>query len=308
MREQPFELLQPAVAVRVDDRLELPASLAQRSQPIGRHCQRRIRVGQHLRHLPRALAGRLLHQRLLRRYVQHRSRLWFRRRLPLGRPCGRRRAVRPHNRSGPGPARSLAITPFEGGLQLRRRVQRQRTVPESLAHAVDPRAQLHGVDPPPRGGVAVAEPAQASLPSPLRINRASGSVLLRWVRLLSRSPRKSTVGLPGSSGSSRSASSLRKLLMLAAVSISVPSTLKCSSDSSPCRSASSTTSSNSAWPILCSSTHLRFLVNTVGSKLRSTRFCLGTSGTADCTRARSSSDRVRSAGNQGSRVQVPIAR
>ena len=116
VREQPFELLQPAVAVRVDNRLELPAPLAQRSHPIRRHCQRRIHVGQHLRHLPRALAGRLLHQRLLRRYVQHRSRLWFRRRP--------RRAVRSHGRScpGTGPTRSLAITPLEGGLQLRRRV------------------------------------------------------------------------------------------------------------------------------------------------------------------------------------------
>ena len=57
-------------------------------------------------------------------------------------------------------SRSLeAITPLEGGLQLRRRVQGQRAVPEPLAHALDPRAQLHGVDPAPGGGVAVAERA-----------------------------------------------------------------------------------------------------------------------------------------------------
>ena len=67
--------------------------------------------------------------------------------------------------TGPGPTRSLAITsleaitPLEGGLQLRRRVQGQRAVPEPLAHALDPRAQLHGVDPAPGGGVAVAERA-----------------------------------------------------------------------------------------------------------------------------------------------------
>ena len=161
MREQPFELLQPAVAVRVDDRLELPAPLAQRSHPIRRHRQRRIHVGQHLRHLPRALAGRLLHQRLLRRYVQHRSRLWFRRRLPLGRPCRRRprRAVRSHGRScpGPGPTRSLAITKAACNCAAASRVsepsQSRSRTPSILVHS------FMGVDPAPGGGVAVAERA-----------------------------------------------------------------------------------------------------------------------------------------------------
>ena len=104
---------------------------------------------------------------------------------------------------------------------------------------------------------------------PLRISRASGSVLLSCVSFLNLSLRKSTDGLLGSSSGCCRSSSLRlKLLMLAAASISVPSTLKCSSDKSPCRSAFHTTSSNSAWPILCSSNRCRFFVDTVGSKLR----------------------------------------
>ena len=83
--EQPLELLQSTLALCVDDRLDLPAPLAQRPHPIGRHRQCGVHVGQHLRHLPGAHAGRLLHQRLLRRQVQHRSRLGFR--LPFSRPC-----------------------------------------------------------------------------------------------------------------------------------------------------------------------------------------------------------------------------
>ncbi len=158
VRQQSPELLQPALALRIDDRLQLPAPLTQRPHPVGRHRQRRIHRGQHLHHLARALADGLLHQRLPRRYVQHR------RRLPLRGTC-RRRAVRLRGRSHPGPhsarqVRSLPITAFEGGLQLRRRVQRERAVPQPLARPLDPRAQLHGVDPAPCGGIAVAEPAR----------------------------------------------------------------------------------------------------------------------------------------------------
>ena len=58
---------------------------------------------------------------------------------------------------------------------------------------------------------------------------------------------------------------------LAAASIRVPSTLKCSSDSSPSSSAAQTTSSNRAWPASCASSRCRFLVKTVASKLRSIR-------------------------------------
>ena len=70
----------------------------------------------------------------------------------------------------------------------------------------------------------------APLPFPFRANRASGSVVLAWVALDRRSPRKSTVGLPGSSGTgsgARGPSVRRKLFRLAAASISVPSTVKC---------------------------------------------------------------------------------
>ena len=44
--------------------------------------------------------------------------------------------------------------------------------------------------------------SQASLPFPLRINLASGSVLLSWVSFFNLSPRKFTHGLPGVTGSS----------------------------------------------------------------------------------------------------------
>ncbi len=53
-----------------------------------------------------------------------------------------------------------------------------------------------------------------------------------------------------------------------AASISVPSTVKCSSGSRLRRSAARTTSSNSCWPTWCSSSRSRFFVNTVASKLR----------------------------------------
>jgi hypothetical protein len=50
--------------------------------------------------------------------------------------------------------------------------------------------------------------------------------------VLRRSPWKFTVGLPGSSGGAGGVSWLLKLLRLAQASINVPSTAKCSSDSS----------------------------------------------------------------------------
>ena len=118
--EQPLELLQSTLALCVDDRLDLPAPLAQRPHPIGRHRQCGVHVGQHLRHLPGAHAGRLLHQRLLRRQVQHRSRLGFR--LPFSRPCRRRprRAVRQRSTAlGPAtPGTPPGCTPAYGRLDL----------------------------------------------------------------------------------------------------------------------------------------------------------------------------------------------
>ena len=58
---------------------------------------------------------------------------------------------------------------------------------------------------------------------------------------------------------------------LAAASIRVPSTLKCSSDSSPSSSAAHTTSSNRVRPASWASSRCRFLVKTVALKLRSIR-------------------------------------
>ena len=59
VREQPPELLQPLLALRVDDRLQLVAAVAERAHPVGRRRQFRVQVGQHLADLPGALAGRL---------------------------------------------------------------------------------------------------------------------------------------------------------------------------------------------------------------------------------------------------------
>ena len=58
--QQPVELLQPALALIVDHRLELPPAPAQRPNPIRRHDQLRIHFREHPHHLLRALAGRLI--------------------------------------------------------------------------------------------------------------------------------------------------------------------------------------------------------------------------------------------------------
>src|SRR5439155_17384 len=84
------------------------------------------------------------------------------------------------------------------------------------------------------------------VPWPLRASRASGSVVEPWVVLLRRSPWKFTVGLPGSSGGAGGASFRLKLLRLAHASTSVPSTVKCSSESSPRSRAWATTRSKKA--------------------------------------------------------------
>ena len=106
VRQQPLELLQPALALIVDHRLELPPAPAQRPNPIRRHHQLRIHLREHPHHLPRALAGRLIHQRLSRRDVQLRQQLPFRR----WHQCRRRwrRAVRPHGRTRSRSRRSKA--------------------------------------------------------------------------------------------------------------------------------------------------------------------------------------------------------
>ena len=48
VREQPPELLQPLLALRVDSRLQLVAAVAERAHPVGRRRQLRVHVGQHL--------------------------------------------------------------------------------------------------------------------------------------------------------------------------------------------------------------------------------------------------------------------
>src|SRR5438552_18663255 len=75
----------------------------------------------------------------------------------------------------------------------------------------------------------------------MRASRASGSAVDAWVVLRRRSPWKSTVGLPGSSGSAGGASFRLKLLRLVHASTNVPSTVKCSSESRPRSRAWATT-------------------------------------------------------------------
>ena len=78
-------------------------------------------------------------------------------------------------------------------------------------------------------------------------------------------PVKLTVGLPGSSGGSLSAASThRKLFRLAHASNCVPSTVKCSSESSPAARAWVWTASKNAAAISPASRRSRFLVNVVG--------------------------------------------
>src|SRR5690606_21478983 len=90
----------------------------------------------------------------------------------------------------------------------------------------------------------------ASEPADLRDRRASGSVLDSCVSLLRRSPRKSTSSLrpPPPGRSSPPPSFGRQLLCDAQASISVPSTLKCSSLVSLPHSASILTLSKNTRP------------------------------------------------------------
>ena len=159
---------QVTAIVLIDYRLEFPPPRAQRVHPVVRPRQVRIDLGQHLLHLPGALAGRLRHQLLPRRQVQHRycgplrlwSHGWRRRRGSVGRydSCGR---------SGTGPRaapvalRLLAPLPLKGVLQLRRRVQRlkgllshvdpQMTTGQLLGRLVQEALDRHDPSRPPRG-------------------------------------------------------------------------------------------------------------------------------------------------------------
>ena len=155
MRQQARKLLQAALTLRVDERLQLVAAVAERAHAIGRRRQFRVQVGQHPLHLPRALAGRLLDQLLPPDCIQHQRRLGGQRRY------GRRRCCR---RGGRGGDRGHAAPlPVERPLQLGGGAQRQRAVAQPLARVRVVGAQPHGSDAPPGGRVAVAQFAHGVL-------------------------------------------------------------------------------------------------------------------------------------------------
>lgn len=115
-------------------------------------------------------------------------------------------------------------------------------------------------------------PCSASSDSvPLRrARRASGSVVDSCVAFVRRSPRKSTVGLPGSPSLFGGGPSLGfRLFWLAHALISVPSTVKCSFDSSDFLRACSRTSSKKARAMSPSSRRSRFFVKTEWSQTAS---------------------------------------
>ena len=74
VRQQARKLLQAALTLRVDERLQLVAAVAERAHAIGRRRQFRVQIGQHPLDLPRALAGRLLDQLLPPDCIQHQRR------------------------------------------------------------------------------------------------------------------------------------------------------------------------------------------------------------------------------------------
>ena len=113
----------------------------------------------------------------------------------------------------------------------------------------------------------------ASFPWPFRCSIASGSVVDWCVSLRRRSPWKSTVGFPGSSGGALGAASRhRKLFRLAQASNCVPSTVKCSSESRPAARAWAWTASKKAAAPSPASSRSRFLVNVVGCQTGSSIF------------------------------------
>ena len=146
VRQQARKLLQAALTLRVDERLQLVAAVAERAHAIGRRRQFRVQVGQHPLDLPRALAGRLLDQLLPPDCIQHQRRLGGQRRYGRRRCC-----LRP------------APLPVERPLQLGGGAQRQRAVAQPLARLRVVGAQPHGSDAPPGGRVAVAQFAHGVL-------------------------------------------------------------------------------------------------------------------------------------------------
>ena len=158
VRQQPPQPLQPTVTLGVDDDLHLVAAGAQRPHLVARDRQLGVHAGQQLLYLPRALAGRLRHQRLPRGPVQHRrrfqrldSRRWRQQRLlpRHGRPA-------PHDGAAPS-ALPVALLTVECALQLSSRAQGERSVLQPFAHLLELGAEVHGVDAPRGGGVGIAE-------------------------------------------------------------------------------------------------------------------------------------------------------
>src|SRR5208337_4894346 len=116
-------------------------------------------------------------------------------------------------------------------------------------------------------------PSLASLPVPFFASLASGSVVDWWVAFWRRWPWKFTLGLPRSSGGSVGPSSLRlKLLSEAQASISVPSTVKCSSLVSLSSRASATTVRKNSPATSCSSNRARLRLKLEWSKPGSSQF------------------------------------
>src|SRR5712692_5085491 len=100
----------------------------------------------------------------------------------------------------------------------------------------------------------------------LRNRRDCGSVRLSWVSLVRLSPLKLTAGLlfePDAGGGGPSLGT--KLLSEAHARTSVPSTEKCSEESSPCARAWATTPSNNTPAASCSMRRSRFLENVEGT-------------------------------------------
>jgi hypothetical protein len=105
-------------------------------------------------------------------------------------------------------------------------------------------------------------------PSPLdlRASRASGSVVEAWVSFERLSLWKLRSPLRPGAGGSSLPSLRRKLFIPAHAWINVPSTEKCSSDTSALTRGRFSTASMNAAAISPSSSRSRFLVNTVGTQ------------------------------------------
>ena len=142
VRQQARKLLQAALTLRVDERLQFVAAVAERAHAIGRRRQFRVQVGQHLLDLPRALAGRLLDQLLPPDCIQHQRRLGGQRRYG-------RRGTRRRCRSNAHCNSAAALSDSEPS--------------RSRSRVCGLSAHAHGSNAPPGGRVAVAQFAHGVL-------------------------------------------------------------------------------------------------------------------------------------------------